>query len=526
MSASRSQTKRSFRTVGHVAVCASLCGCLFVAAACSDDDAESVSAADTVDGDAAGDAAADDAPGADTRAGDSGRDSPADASWAGPEEPGSFTVYVPSEAAPDGGVAVRVFYPAAGGTRYPDGAPVSILVPGGHTQGGLRPEGPNPEVIAHGFIAVDFLMPGGESRDGARSGGTYDYRGPDCQRALADVIAYAQGRVRDQVGEAITDRLPFALTDNVALLATSNGGNLALTTMAAHGEELPDLRGLVAFESPIGHPYILVDLGGRGGTLNPLYEPGTCAPSGCPLPGLDRYLAFDPDATFRLEDPAGAEVELRGVFFVDEDEEGDLDAGEFTFSGIAGPGPVVDGRHRARNYLSVLVTEVVAADESAYFGPTPPPWYAGIADTRAFWDARDGLPAIPAAHELLPDLLVVVVASQEDHVQGQPDHPHIRTQVAAWLEAGHGFVRLNPDAAYMAWLSGEPASAFPDNPANASLPYPDTDEVLLPEEVGERPVNSGPVAGVLEVADRVWAGDTSADLEAVLRDFRGDPMGR
>jgi hypothetical protein len=525
MSASRSQTKRSFRTFGHVAISVALCGWLVVAGACSDDDAESQSAADTVDGDAAGDAAADDAPGADTGAGDSGRDSPADTSFAGPEEPGSFTVNVASDAAADGGVAVRVFYPAAGGTRYEDGAPVSILVPGGHTQGSLRPPGPNPEVVANGFIAIDFLLPGGETPDGARTGGTYDYRGPDCQRALADVIAYAQGRVRDQVGEAITDRLPFALTDNVALLATSNGGNLALTTMAAHGEEFPDLRGLVAFESPIGHPYILVDLGAREGALNPLYEPGTCTPSGCPLPELDRYLAFDPDAAFRLDDPAGAAVDLRGVFFVDEDEAGDLDAGEFAFSGIAGPGPIVNDRHRPRLYLSVPVTEVIAAEESAYFGRTPPPWYAGMADTRAFWDARDGAPAIGAAHELLPDLLVMVVASREDHVQGQPDHPHIRTQVAAWLEAGHAFVRLNPDAAYMAWLSGEPASAFPDNPANLAVPYPGTDEVLLPESVDGRPVN-GNVAGVLEVADRVWAGDTRGDLETVLYEFRGDSMGR
>ena len=114
-----------------------------------------------------------------------------------PPLPGVLT-FVPSAAGGERSIAVRVLPPQR--PRYETGAPVAI-----HVNGGVEPGAAvgRPEFFTFGFVEVFFGFPGGEG-DFA-SGGRYDFRGPNCTRALADVIRFATGRIADKQGRKIDD---------------------------------------------------------------------------------------------------------------------------------------------------------------------------------------------------------------------------------------------------------------------------------------------------------------------------------
>src|SRR5262249_38899293 len=139
----------------------------------------------------------------------------------------SVSTYIPSEAAGSEGLAVNVIYPTK--TRYREGAPMAVGVPGGDGGSGL-------EVFTHaaqsGFAEVRFAFPGG-GKPGFMSGGTYDYRGPNCQTALRDVLLFAAGKSKDVEGHTIAQVVPQKMdTANVGVIGWSNGGNTAVITLA------------------------------------------------------------------------------------------------------------------------------------------------------------------------------------------------------------------------------------------------------------------------------------------------------
>lgn len=68
----------------------------------------------------------------------------------------SVSTYVPSDVAPDGGLAVTLSYPTM--TRYEEGAPVVVLVPGDGKASGLRF---TTHAVQAGFVEVKFAFPGG-----------------------------------------------------------------------------------------------------------------------------------------------------------------------------------------------------------------------------------------------------------------------------------------------------------------------------------------------------------------------------
>ncbi len=218
---------------------------------------------------------------------DTDADADADADAELPDvELGVVTVSVPSAAAPDGGIAARVFYPSTGARRYAAGAPIVVDVQGGWSANHSIAAEPTEEVEAHGIIQISYLLPGGVAPEMA-SGGVYDVRGEDCIRATADVLRFAAGDLADAEGQLITDHVPHALTSNVGIAAGSNGGNLAIAALAQHGDEV-DVQWLAAWESPLGDQYATVELND-----NPFYEPGTCDATTCPIPGLADALAWD-----------------------------------------------------------------------------------------------------------------------------------------------------------------------------------------------------------------------------------------
>src|SRR5262249_37408822 len=144
----------------------------------------------------------------------------------------SVSTFVPSEAAPGKGIAVNVIYPAK--PRYPEGAPVVVVVPGGNGADGL-------EFSMHaaqaGFAEVRFAFPGGGSASFS-SGGIYDNRGLESQQALKDVLQFAGGKIRDTQGKTIGELVPTKVaTGNVGMVGWANGGNIALVTLGKFAEQ-------------------------------------------------------------------------------------------------------------------------------------------------------------------------------------------------------------------------------------------------------------------------------------------------
>lgn len=435
-----------------------------------------------------------------------------------PVNTGSFTTHVPSAAAPGEGIAVRVFFPSTDALRYFEGAPVTVFSDGGHGPGDLPPEGINNEATANGYILVYYVLPGGVSGTVA-SDGVYDYRGPSCKRALADVIRYALGKIQDTGGQLLADRLPFALSANVGVVGSSHGGNLAITTFADHGAEFPELSWFVGWEIPIGDQTIVVELSKTDGALNPFYLPGTCTDTECPWPGLAEALSFDPTVPFQLEDPAtGIGLQLEGVLYIDGNSNGRFDTGEFSFSPLGGPGQIIGGQHRPKGYISAELAAAVQSQNTRLFPAGAPQWLTTMVEVESYWAERDGSLAIAQAHAALPTLLVTDIATRVDHVQMQPDHPHIRSFMQGWMNAGHSFVRLNPDSVYMAMVTGRESSYFPDNSANVNSPYPGIEQTLEPETVNSIPVSTSEATGaaILELCDRSRSNNRSVDLKSVL----------
>jgi hypothetical protein len=423
-------------------------------------------------------------------------------------------VHLPSEVAPGDGLAMRISHPAEEASRHVEGAPVVVFAPGGLSVGSLGFDEVHPVTESAGVVVVLALLQGGGDEYAHISSGTYDYRGPDSKRAMRDVLRYAMGELPDDDGFLITDRIPWADTGLVGVVGMSHGGNLVLTTLADHGTALSGLDWFASWESPVGDQYVSVELGAIDDTvLNPYYVPGTCTVTSCPWPGFTAALAWDSSHSAEIVDPLdGTMWPVRGIFFLDVDDNGVRGATEFMITGIPGPGEISSGEHLPHLYYSAEMADEIETRTAELFPMGRPAWMATPEEMRDYWADRDGSLVIDDAHAALPDLLVMVLGTVDDHVQGQPDHPHLRSHLTGWLDAGHAWVRMNPDAAYVAEASGEPAGGLAENDAGTSLPWPDTEDHLLAETVDDHVVE----AAVMELTDRVRAANTDVDLDAVL----------
>jgi len=425
---------------------------------------------------------------------------------------GQYRFHLPSEAAPGDGLGMRISYPGPDGARHVEGAPVVVVAPGGESGGSLGMDEVHPLTDAAGVVVLLGVLPGAADEYGRGSSGEFDYRGPACKRALADMIRFALGLVADDEGFLITDRVPWADTSLVGVVGVSSGGNLALQTLADHASELAGVDWLATWESPVGDQYATVELGDHD-ALNPYYTPGSCTGTTCPWPGLDAALAWDGTFERVIVDPLdGTMWPLSGVLYLDEDGNGSRGSGEFLVTGIEGPGTITAGDHLPFLYHSVEVADVIEARESDLFPMGRPTWIASPAAIRDYWNERDGSLVVAEVHSAFPDMLVMVLGTAMDEVQGQPDHPHIRTHLALWIDAGHAWARLDPDAAYMAEASGGSATGIPETAAGDPLPWPGTESSLIPEELEPYAL----AAAVMELSDRVRAGNTEVDLDAVI----------
>ena len=350
----------------------------------------------------------------------------------------------PATGVTGGTLALRLAVPWPGRELLEEGAPVAVVLPGGFSPGSLKPLAPQ---FLGGVVVISFLYPGG--CDGGRcSDGTYDHRGPASVQAAADVLRFAMGLLTDAGGRTIDEVAGIpVLHDDVGLVALSNGGAMAMAVAATDGAQLPGLRWFVGWENPGNSQTVATDAGPGNNLFCPAPTPGARAAFTNPWyaygrPSLDidySSIAYDPQRDVVFLDGNGngrLDLRWRPDQCLDPDLDGDGSIGPGEDFGLA---PAFKDAGPFRHYSRELTR---ALWERGVF-PVPPEWLETPGDSEAFWQLRDEVRSIPAAAAAVPDLETILVASERDHVQTQPDHPHVR-MVFEELAAEGMWVKLNP----------------------------------------------------------------------------------
>ena len=142
--------------------------------------------------------------------------------------------------------------------------------------------------------------------------------------------------------------------------------------------------------------------------------------------------------------------------------------------------------------------------------------------TADFWPYHITVHNYATIGEKLPELRVLIPFASLDHVQTAPDKPHIRQAYDGFYKTAGLWTRLNCDLVYMQSEVHPSASlqeGFPDNDANTEPAdwYTEAESWGFEGRLaGEMTARTAPLAGVAEMADRVWADNWSPNLDAVL----------
>jgi len=435
-----------------------------------------------------------------------------------------FAIDLPSlsTGSSDGTLALLVKTPTEGNARYPDGAPVLIWVLGGTNAGSLSSDLLR---VGEDIIVITFLYPGGsQPKSGRSSDGVYDDRGENCILALRDIILYAAGELTDSNGQTIDDISPVpVLHNNIGLLGSSNGGNLAIAAPAFHGADFADnLRYVIQWESPVNSQFATTNLGGvqvQGASgeqylrvVNPRYT--AYGPLEVTIDYSD--LAFDPtnpispifhDAANDFDGDGVTEAD--GIYTTIVDADGyitpDLD-GDGNLS-LSEDFPMQCFHDGVRKVYSRQATYALRT----YNVFDPFPWPATILtpeEADAYWDLREAVRLYDNALAAIPNLEGMILGSVEDHVQTAPDKPHLRQAFEGWNMLG-AWVQINPDPEYV--VAANPIFSGFTLPIPApNMPPPDwsnADQYCMPETIADGWYQ---LAAVWQMADRAHAADSSA----------------
>ncbi len=416
-----------------------------------------------------------------------------------PAAPGAQVVtYIPSEGI--GAIAVRITFPAQ--PRYADGAGVVVDVAPFLTRTDDFYE--DLDAAPLGLIRVAYLWPGKASAStGARSEGTNDYGGPIGTQALRDVIRFAAGLIPDRGGRYLSDLSPFpVLTDNVGLYAFSHPGIAAVNVLALYGDQLP-VAYLVGRENPTIDCITAMELGhwdNNQPVINPLYRyPDDYTPTALHLD----YSTVRWGADLRY--PQQTYV---GYPYFDLNGNGRPDQGDFIL------GRQVPTMEEKRLYSAALTQALV--DNGALSLDHWPSDVATPDEAAAAWAFRSSVGRYADLAQQAPNLKVLLVFADHDHVQPVPDKPHIHQAYDGFHHTAGLWVRLNPDQAY---LSGLPRlkglERFQEHPANTEPAD------WLTVEAWGYPATGGasklvPQAAVAEMADRTHENRWEDDLDAPL----------
>jgi hypothetical protein len=417
----------------------------------------------------------------------------------------SVSTFLKSEAATGQGLALNIVYPEK--VRYPEGAPIAVVVPDGDGPNGLNFCMHAPQV---GFVEIRFSFPGGRSGIFA-SGGDVDYRGSDSQLALRDIILFAMGKTKDYQGRTINELVPVKLAQkNLGLVGWSNGGNIALVTMDKFADELAPVSWIAFYESPLGSLFFPSSLGSTTDLLlNRHYRQGSAATGRCLIDF--RKLAYEKDTIRnpgihkKLKEP-----EVPGVVYYDENGNKKWDEStEFAFNFCL-------DKDKLKQFYAPDVTAALERHK-VFEDDKWPGSVATLKESETYFQERDGGICIPSVCSKYPELLITVFGSHVDHLQRQPDHPHIVMQYNSWLDNGARWVRLNPEPIYLSQIANMSSRNFVENPPNSPIDASNIADHLEREGMLNEYVFMD--AAIAELADRKRSKNINSPLDAVLVNY-------
>ena len=400
-------------------------------------------------------------------------------------------------------IAVRIDIPAE--PRYDENVPIIVVASTWFVEKYNLDETPfhlefNP--VSTGVLVITHLWPGKtDPESGIRSDGEYDFGGPNSLAALRDTIRFALGKTADINGNYLSDLIiPTPLYDNVGMFASSHAGVVATNVMAYYGESFPELKYFVGRENPTMAEMYPLEIGHfnpqHKPIYNPYYDPDGYTPTSIAVDYS--HLDWIENSTF----PEG-----RPIFVVPDRQDYVLD----------NKGPNINGKR----WFSHPLTKALW-DNVIFTAQTWPKDLAAPEQTAEFWPYRETIHNYAAIGEKLPDLRVMLSFSSYDHVQTAPDKPHIRQAYDGFHKTAGLWTRLNCDLSYVQSEVNPTVSrenGFPDNPANTE---PGNWEAEAQEWgfegrlAGEMTAKTVPLAGVAEMADRVWVKNLQPNLDAIL----------
>lgn len=423
---------------------------------------------------------------------------------------------VPSVAAGMEGLAVNIRVPAV--ARYASGAPVLIDVVGGTEGSGISSNIKGCD--QQGFIEISFNFPGSGVME-EESGGTYDYRGEDSVKALRDVALFAMGGLQDMEGKTLAELAApvVPLYHNVGMAGLSNGGNTAICAAGIYVEDLKGLAWLVNWESPVGDGMPTGEAGAQKGVdgqnpaFNPAYDPDT----GVWDLGL---LEYDSQMDINLNHTSNIPLAMNGGLYFDINENRSLDEGvDFVIYPFTLPDLSESSDGTSLAFFSERVTEY--AFDNGIYPLNRPDHIVSFEECADFWYWRNGEKWINTLVENNPELMFLVVASEEDHVQTALDHPHVLIQYELFRDSGAHFTRLNPDRSYMELITpGDYISDVSDHDAGKYFDHITIRTALEPDTVE---MAGSVLAGCCELADRTQIDNNDKQISLAAKGFKNDP---
>lgn len=410
------------------------------------------------------------------------------------------TTHIPSSVADSTGIAVLIHFPDS--ARYDScGAPVAIVIAGGPGSLGIIPI--YPAVIANfGFIEVFFNFPGGGTGS-FLSGGNYDLRGPNCIEALKDVARFCSGEIADVDGLYLQQLIPVVPDyQNVGFVGGSNGGNIAIVEAGKNGAQLPGLKWIANWETPVGDGNMLHDMGGVY-SVTPYYS-HNCAYNDST--GTFDYSKLKYSDTLYTNYFNGTGLDTVAGFYFDNDNNGiPNDSNDYRLD------PLFYGT--GINQRAFYSQKIIQLGYSMGLIPNPKPYYIPTyQEAKDFWKWRNGENWIDSVGIKRPDLLFMIAAKNHDHYINAPDHPGVLLQYEKFVAAGINIVRLNPDKAYMEYVLDSVYPGLPDNECFAPFDHLTIRDVLIPDSVDQKLLYT---AAACELADRSARQDLRYQFDSV-----------
>lgn len=410
-------------------------------------------------------------------------------------------VRIPSLSSDSTGLFLRISVPKY--KRYDCGAPVVIYINGGFGAAGMLAS--MFTMSNYGFIVVEFNFPGGGSGT-QKSGGVFDNRGPNCLLAIKDVISFSLGKTTDLNGKHLHEitGTKSPLYDNVGVIGGSNGGCSLLAALGIYHHELNTLAWVSFFESPIGDGMLTADAGKPYGHsdvsvfLNSGYDDST---------GNYNWDIFKIDMTqvayiFKR-------VSVKGVFYFDINNNNLYDPGvEFNLLGKP------NNPYTNKYFYSLQV--VRKAYEKGYYPlANPPVSFADSTLTKEYWEYRNGDNWIDSIMAGNPNLRVLFMVRDSDHITSAPNHPEVLITWNRFNQADCSWFRVNSDKSYIEYITGMSLPTAPDNNANTELDNINIRNMIMPGNIfPDRYMNH--YSAALEMADRVINNAWSENLVGLL----------